>query len=456
MPCRRHFLHAANTLSEKQRRGSPASSSVLLVLMKLLPLYIVFVVESAHAVTDPNDVLALMQIKASIDPATIPATSCLGSWDFSADPCQSRNGERFTCGIECMLASASQNATPTGEYERVISLKFDIAGYAGVLSPWLGNLTELRLLQIPGNALAGEIPITIGKLSLLTALDLSSNSFTGPIPDSIAWLMNLQSLNVAHNKLSGSIPPTMNSLRYLTDLRLQGNLLNGGFPDIRNLGLLGVIDASDNKLSGPFPRQLPPSIYSLSLRNNELGGKLPTNIILKLNQLNILDLSNNTFSGCVNDGILGHPSLQQLNLSMNRLSQLRVHPRHVRQSPMTALDLSYNLLSGPLPSFFALMNQLSSLSLQYNSFHGAIPQLYGAKVTEDMPYMKPFERLILDGNYLTGPLPLPFTEEGSSVHSVAATSLGDNCFQSCPRKFTFCQGKQQKTETLCRLFNASP
>ncbi|MCO5553383.1 hypothetical protein L7F22_006904 [Adiantum nelumboides] len=149
--------------------------------------------------------------------------------------------------------------------------------------------------------------------------------------------------------------------------------------------------------------------------------------------------------------MLAYPSLQQLNLSMNKLSQLRAHPKHVAHSPMVALDLSYNMLSGHLPSIFATMRELSSLSLRCNFFHGVIPLSYGVKATANAENMKPLERLMLDGNYLTGPLPAPFMH----VASMAA-SFVDNCFESCPRKLTFCQGKNQKAQTLCRLFNSSP
>lgn len=406
------------------------------------------------ATTDPNDIKALMQLKADIDAATIDATSCLGTWDFSVDPCESRFREQFSCGIDCTdydNASVSENLAG-GRYQRVTGLQLDNSGYAGSLSPWLGNLTELRFLRISGNSLTGGIPDTIGKLYQLIMLDLSFNNFNRYIPDGVTKLTNLQSLNIGHNKLQGVVPPFLKKLSYLTELRLESNQLRGPFPDLRALGLLQMLDVSDNALSGTFPRGLPPSICSICFRNNKLGGKLPK-AIASLHQLNVLDLSNNAFTGCVSDAMLSHPSLQQLNLSMNQLSELKAHEKHVVQSPLVALDLSYNLMSGPLPSFFAFMRELSSLSLRYNFFHGVIPQSYGIKVVASVVDMKPLKRLMLDGNYLTGPLPVPFMHLDPE-HGMAA-SFADNCFQSCPREFTFCQGNQ-KTWTLCRLFNSLP
>lgn len=410
----------------------------------------------AEATTDPNDVEALIQVKAAIDPATIDATSCLGSWDFSMDPCENRFRAQFTCGIDC--TNDSNTTVPRngaqGLHQRVTSLQLtDNSGYGGALSPWVGNLTALRFLRVSGTSLMGNIPDTIGKLTQLFMLDLSFNNFSGSIPHGVGILINLQTLNLAHNQLKGALPPALNKLSYLTELRLESNQFNGPFPDLSKLGLLQMLDASDNGLSGSFPRALPPSMCSISLRNNYLRGKLPKTI-LNLNQLNVLDLSNNQFTGYVNDALLAHPSLQQLNLSTNKLSQLRAHGKYIIKSPLVALDLSYNLISGPLPSFFTLMRQLSSLSLRYNFFHGIIPQSYGVKATANAAGIRLLERLMLDGNYLTGPLPEPFMNVVSD-HTITA-SFVDNCFESCPMQFSFCQGKNQKAKTLCRLFNSSP
>eukprot|EP00250_Pteridium_aquilinum_P016549 c23157_g2_i1 orf=327-1649(+) len=435
------------------RKGLHFASSTWVFIYAVANLLVYHNGVHVGAITDPNDIKALMHIKANIDAATIDATSCVGSWDFAVDPCENRFREQFTCGIDCASDENASHSGMASMYQRVTSLQLEDSGYAGLLSPWLGNLTSLRFLHVSGNSLGGSIPDTIGKLSQLIMLDLSSNNFSGCIPDGVVKLRKLQSLNVAQNKLTGMIPPFLNKLSGLTELRLESNQLSGRFPDLSQLNLLQVLDASGNALSGSFPRGLPPSICSICFRNNNLGGKLPRTIA-SLNQLNVLDLSNNQFTGCVNDAMLAHPTLQQLNLSTNKLSELRAHGKHVARSALVALDLSHNVISGPLPSFFALMKELSSLSLRYNFFHGAIPQSYGVKAVASEADTKPLERLMLDGNYLTGPLPAPFMHVASN-HAITA-SFVDNCFQNCPRMFTFCQGKTQKDAELCRLFNTSP
>jgi len=53
-------------------------------------------------------------------------------------------------------------------------LALDIAA-----SATLGYLPKLRVLNLHGNLLVGEIPSKLGSLSVLEELDLSRNRFTG-------------------------------------------------------------------------------------------------------------------------------------------------------------------------------------------------------------------------------------------------------------------------------------
>ena len=445
----------------------------MVVVIALLLLDLLLHSRSISAmITHPDDTEALMRIKAAIDPRTICSTSCLGTWDFSMDPCESVFGPQFTCGIKCTNDESSSSSssgddnrtssTSTGNrtnshYKRVISVVFDNAGYGGLLSPYVGNLTRLRILQLSGNFIAGVIPDTISHLSHLITLDLSANRFTGVLPKSLGSLASLQTLDFSDNNLQGTIPRSINYLTSLTSLRLQTNGLTGTIPDLRNMSSLRQLDLSGNKFSGAFPTtSLPPeSISLISLRNNNFSGKLPSLLISSLTRLVVLDLSQNQFSGCVDDAILAHQSLQQVNLSNNMLVQLRAHGKqHLVESPLVALDISYNRISGRLPGMFALMKELSALSLRYNIFHGAIPQSYGVKAMANGILAKPLQRLLLDGNYLIGPLPTQFITEVPNHHMLA--SFGDNCFTYCPMQYAFCQGKGQKTQTICRLFNPSP
>lgn len=70
----------------------------------------------------------------------------------------------------------------------------------------IAALTNLQLLDLSGNFLAGPLPKFISSLSSLQILDLSSNSFDSQIPSSWSALGQLQNLSLAYNGLTGAIP----------------------------------------------------------------------------------------------------------------------------------------------------------------------------------------------------------------------------------------------------------
>ena len=76
----------------------------------------------------------------------------------------------------------------------------------GRIPPELGNLTELRMLNLSLNELSGHIPPELGNLANLEVLDLRSNLLTGRIPLELGSLENLRKLYLSGNRLTGCIP----------------------------------------------------------------------------------------------------------------------------------------------------------------------------------------------------------------------------------------------------------
>ena len=83
-----------------------------------------------------------------------------------------------------------EGVTLGGTPPRVTGLHLATRGLAGEIWGWLGNLTELRELDLSGNALTGMIP---SKLSLLT---------------------NLQRISLAGNALEGCVPPQLRAVTH--------------------------------------------------------------------------------------------------------------------------------------------------------------------------------------------------------------------------------------------------
>ena len=127
----------------------------------------------------------------------------------------------------------------------------------GELPNELGDLSNLRELNLYGNQLRGSIPVEMGELTHLVRLDLGNNVFDGEIPNELGNLGRLEELDLFGNRLSGSIPPGLGNLENLKRLSLRGNQLNGQLPrELGRLRQLATLDLSFNQLSGPIPQKI--------------------------------------------------------------------------------------------------------------------------------------------------------------------------------------------------------
>ncbi|XP_065881571.1 receptor-like protein 30 [Euphorbia lathyris] len=391
--------------------------------------------------TYPGDVQVLEDLKNGLHSNSVPPGSCLSSWDFSFDPCDHIFSDRFTCGFRCDRAVSDEF--------RVTEITLDPVGYSGSLSSITWDLPYLQTLDVSDNSFSGSLPNSLAKLIRLRRLSLSQNSLSGEIPFSLGSLFRLQELYLDNNYLHGHLPSSFTSLLSLERLEIQQNNISGEFPDLSSLKHLYFINGNDNKFSRQLPSKMPVSLIELSIRNNKLEGNLPHNFG-DLEYLQVLDLSHNLLSGPVLSVLFDHPSLEQLTLSYNNLSFLQV-PGATQglTSKLIALDLSYNNLGGLLPSFLGSMPKLSSLNLEHNRFTGMIPAQYALRAAVRRRKTSSFERLLLGGNYLFGPIPGPLMvmKQGS-----ANVSLVDNCLYRCPDSYFFCQGGDQKSLVDCKSF----
>lgn len=409
-------------------------------------LYLITVADSD---THPDDVQALRHLKNGFDAESISPASCLSSWDFSYDPCDAVFTDRFTCGFRCDLMVFG--------FYRVTEITLDQAGYSGSLAHLSFHMPYLQTLDLSFNSVSGPIPVSFSNLTLLHRLALSSNSFTGPVPDSLGSLQRLQELYLDNNCLTGSVPRSINFLFSLKRLDLQQNNLSGELPDLSQLRNLCYVDLSDNQITGGTALdRLPPSIIELSLRNNSVRGDFRVNVA-ELRWLQVLDMSYNELSGTIPPSLFHHPCLQQLTISHNNFTWVR-RPKNMgatMTSRLVAVDLSYNELHGRLPEFLAWMPELSALSLEHNKLSGTIPFEYALKAVRVArgPGTASFERLLLGGNYLLGPIPAPFVGIKPGTVNV---SLVDNCVYRCPPTLFFCRGGNQKSLLDCQSFGPLP
>ncbi|KAL3538847.1 hypothetical protein ACH5RR_002213 [Cinchona calisaya] len=357
------------------------------------------IISSTKSVTFSSDTAALQAFKSSIKPSSIQPYSCLGSWNFTAaDPC-SIPRIYFTCGLLCNGG-------------RVTQLTLDSAGYTGTLTPLVSNLSQLITLDLAGNKFYGPIP-PLYLLTNLQTLILRFNSFSGAVPPSLTTLKSLESLDLSHNDLSGSLPDSLSEL-----------------------GSLRRLDFSFNKLAGSLPK-LPVNLIELAIKANSLSGSLYNSSFDGLTQLEVVELSENSFAGTIDSWFFLLPALQQVDLANNSFTRVDVWKPINVNSDLVAVDLGFNKIEGYMPVNLVAYPVLSSLTLRYNRLRGPIPWEYSKKES--------LKRLFLDGNFLSGSPPAGFFSGATSISG----SLGDNCLQDCPASSQLCF-KSQKPSSICQ------
>ncbi|EFH70822.1 predicted protein [Arabidopsis lyrata subsp. lyrata] len=182
----------------------------------------------------------------------------------------------------------------------------------GSLPPAIGNLTRMQWMTFGINALSGPVPKEIGLLTNLKLLSISSNNFSGSIPDEIGRCTKLQQIYIDSSGLSGRIPVSFANLVELEQAWIADMELTGQIPDFigdwTNLTTLRILGTG---LSGPIPASFSnlTSLTELFLGNNTLNGSLPTQ---KRQSLSNIDVSYNDLSGSLPSWV----SLPNLNLNL--------------------------------------------------------------------------------------------------------------------------------------------
>ncbi|XP_037419200.1 probable inactive receptor kinase At5g58300 [Triticum dicoccoides] len=139
-----------------------------------------------------------------------------------------------------------------------------------------------------------------------------------------------------------------------------------------------------------------------------LFGPMPSNILGKLDALEVLSLRSNRLTVSLPPDVASIPSLHSLYLQRNNLSG--IIPTSL-SSNLAYLDLSYNTFVGEIPLKVQNMTELTGLSLQNNSLSGPIPDLHLPKL----------RYLNLSYNNLSGPIP-------ASLQKYPASSFLGNAF----------------------------
>ncbi|KAK7313667.1 hypothetical protein VNO77_38857 [Canavalia gladiata] len=370
--------------------------------------------------------------------------------------------------------------------QQLVHLDLSQNTFSGQIPNVFSGLNKLEYLDLSNNNLGGQIPSSLLDLTQLSYLDCSYNKLEGPLPDKITGFPNLTDLYLNNNLLNGTIPSWFSSLPSLINLYLSynqfeghlgaissyslmnlylcNNKLQGNIPEsIFNLGKLKDLCLSSNNLSGPINFQLFSKLQNLEVlslsQNSQLSLNFKSNVTysfshlkaLELSSLDLtefpisfekfpslsyIDLSNNKLNGRASSWLLHEmDSLTFLNLSNNLLTSMDQMPWNYG---LRYLDLSLNLLAGDITSLICNAISLEILNLSHNKLAGTIPhcltnlpslrvldlqvnKLYGT-LPSVLSKNNQLSTLNLNGNKLQGPLP----ESLSNYTQLEVLNLGNN------------------------------
>ncbi|KAJ6693459.1 hypothetical protein OIU85_004246 [Salix viminalis] len=308
-------------------------------------------------ITDPVEVKALQDIRNSL----IDINNNLSNWR-RGDPCTSN-----WTGVWCF-----DEAKEDGNLH-VRDLQLLNMNLSGTLSPSLGNLTYMEILDFMWNRITGSIPPAIGNIKSLKLLLLNGNQLTGSLPEELGYLPILDRIQIDQNYISGPIPKSFANLNSTKHFHMNNNSISGQIPaELSRLPNLAHFLLDNNNLSGTLPPDLYklPKLLILQLDNNHFDGSTIPSSYGSMTQLLKLSLRNCSLQGPMPD-LSRIPYLGYLDLSFNQLAG-PVPPNKLSKN-ITTIDLSNNALNGTIPDYFSELPLLQLLSIANNSLTGSVP-----------------------------------------------------------------------------------
>lgn len=325
-------------------------------------------------------------------------------------------------GLKGEIPSSIQNLTQL-EYLSIFNPKdtFGNNGIGGAIPDALCTLNKLNILELTGN-FQGEIPECIGNLINLKDLNLSHSGFDGVIPSSIGNLVNLKLMDFSFNKLSGTIPQSIGNLKVLRWLYLAENNLEGELPhSIGSMSALEKLSLYNNRISGEIPIEFGNlgNLQYFTARDNKIT-KIPDSLS-GLKKVTSFDLSNNQISSELPGSIGSLKSLVQLNLSNNAIPGIL--PNSIGNlTNLVELNLSRNSFTGEISNTIGNLKKLKELKLSYAGFSG-IPKTIGN--------CSALEILYLDNNKFSGTVP----NELGMLTNLQGLGLNSNQISEIPNTF---------------------
>ncbi|XP_044979876.1 receptor-like protein 2 [Hordeum vulgare subsp. vulgare] len=252
----------------------------------------------------------------------------------------------------------------------------DCCGWEGITCNREGGVAEVSLAS---RGLEGHISPHLAGLTGLLRVNLSHNSFSGGLPPELMYSRSIIVLDVSFSRLSGVLhepPSSVTATRPLQVLNISSNQFGAEFPSHtwKVMQNLVVLNASNNSFTGHIPPSicLSPSLAMLDLCYNQLSGGVPA-ALGDCSMLRLFKVGHNKLSGTLPVELFHATSLEHLSFASNGLQGELDGTSIVKLSNLVTLDLRENRFSGKIPRSIGQLKRLEELYLGNNNMSGEVP-----------------------------------------------------------------------------------
>ncbi|XP_044498116.1 probable leucine-rich repeat receptor-like serine/threonine-protein kinase At3g14840 isoform X2 [Mangifera indica] len=365
-----------------------------LLFLSLVSAFCLTIFASGAPPLEKSEVEALKDIAKSLGKK---------DWNFNVDPCSNEtswvaetqdNGSEKNVSCYCsfsndtlchvvsiMLKSDNLTGTLPPNLTRLPFLQqFDVSlNYLSGPIPPVWSSLPLVNISLLGNRLTGSIPKDLANIGTLKSLVLEFNQFSGVLPEELGNLPSLERLLLTSNNFTGELPKTFSNLITLQDFRIGDNNFTGKIPEfIQNWTNLTRLVIQGSGLEGPIPSSIADLKNLTDLRISDLNGNDSNFPLLEnLTNLKILILRSCDLSGKIPSYLGNFRNLKTLDLSFNKLSGV-IPSIFADPHIPTYIYLTSNLLSGPVPDW--LVKSQQKVDLSYNNFTAELSEVTNCQI----------------------------------------------------------------------------